>query len=168
LLEAARLLELAQRRDIIVEIHGDGSNQPPEFQEEFAAAVGKAGSNVRLYGRYDETQVDELMHGVDVVVVPSIWWENSPVVIEEALRNGRPVICSNIGGMAEAVRDGLDGFHFPVGNATALARLIERLADAPDQLATTRSRMRVPPAPHVTVRQHVELYRRLLEGDQGA
>ncbi len=59
------------------------------------------------------------MQSVDAVLVPSIWWENSPVVIQEALANGRPVICSDIGGMAENVRPGHDGFHFEAGNPRA-------------------------------------------------
>ena len=46
------------------------------------------------------------MASVDWVVVPSIWWENSPLVIQEAFGYGRPVICSDIGGMAEKVTDG--------------------------------------------------------------
>ena len=37
-------------------------------------------------------------------------------MIAEAHAHGRPVICSNIGGMAEAVRDGVDGLHFPAGD----------------------------------------------------
>ena len=45
------------------------------------------------------------------VVVPSIWWENSPVVIQEAYAARRPVICSGIGGMAEKVIDGVTGLH---------------------------------------------------------
>ena len=45
-------------------------------------------------------------------VVPSLWWENSPLVIQEAFHFGRPVICSDIGGMAEKVTDGVNGLHF--------------------------------------------------------
>ena len=72
------------------------------------------------------------MNSVDLVLVPSIWWENSPMVIQEALRNRRPVVCSDIGGMAEKVVDGRDGFSFPVGNPVALASLLRRLAGARD------------------------------------
>ena len=53
--------------------------------------------------------------------------ENSPLVIQEALRNRRPVICSDIGGMAEKVRDGIDGLHFPAGSVTSLTALLRKL-----------------------------------------
>jgi glycosyltransferase involved in cell wall biosynthesis len=82
-------------------LHGEYRQQPPAFQQEFIEKLEAAETNVTYAGFYEESHVDRLMQGVDVVVVPSIWWENSPVVIEEALRNRRPVICSDIGRMAE-------------------------------------------------------------------
>ena len=61
------------------------------------------------------------MATVDWIVMPSIWWENSPVVIQEASCIGRPPIVSDIGGMAEKVRDGVDGLHFRAGSPEDLA-----------------------------------------------
>jgi glycosyltransferase involved in cell wall biosynthesis len=62
-----------------------------------------------------------LMADTDWVIVPSIWWENAPLVIQEAFHHKRPVICSGIGGMAEAVRNGIDGMWFRAGDAAHLA-----------------------------------------------
>jgi glycosyltransferase involved in cell wall biosynthesis len=70
------------------------------------------------------------MRGCDVVVLPSIWWENSPVVIQEARRNRVPIVCSNIGGMAEKVRDRVDGLHFQAGSAASLADAVYKATDA--------------------------------------
>lgn len=69
------------------------------------------------------------MLNTDWVIVPSIWWENSPLVIQEAFGMGRPVICSNIGGMAEKVKDGITGIHVPVGDPIAWAEKLIELAD---------------------------------------
>jgi glycosyltransferase involved in cell wall biosynthesis len=90
--------------------------------------------------------------------MPSIWWENSPVVIQEALRNHRPIVCSDIGGMAEKVRDGVDGFHFPVGNAPALVSLLLSLASEPTTLALLRTSMRLPSSVDEIVLRHRQLY----------
>jgi glycosyltransferase involved in cell wall biosynthesis len=65
------------------------------------------------------------------VVVPSIWWENSPLVIQEAFLYGRPVICSDVGGMAEKVRHGIDGLHFAVGDPASLADTIRAATTTP-------------------------------------
>jgi hypothetical protein len=71
------------------------------------------------------------MADVDWVVVPSIWYENAPLVIQEAFQHGKPVICSDIGGMAEAVTDGVDGLHFRAGSAGALSDTLLRAATTP-------------------------------------
>jgi glycosyltransferase involved in cell wall biosynthesis len=58
-------------------------------------------------------------------------------VIQEAFANGRPVICSDIGGMAEMVTDGVDGLHFRAGDPESLAETITRAVSTPglwDQL----------------------------------
>ncbi len=135
LLDAAVVLDGERRRDIAFHIHGDQTNQPAAFQAEFLSRVEKAGSNVVFHGAYANADINELMAEVDVVLVPSIWWENSPVVIQEAFRNGVPVVCSNIGGMAEKVVPGETGLHFSVNNPRALAGVLKALADDPEQLA---------------------------------
>ena len=61
------------------------------------------------------------MGSVDWVVLPSIWWENAPLVLLEAQAAGVPVICSGIGGMAEMVEHGRTGLHVPPGDPRALA-----------------------------------------------
>jgi len=128
LFDAAAMLEKEEVTDVSFEIFGDYRGQPPELQEGFLKRLDKAGANIRFNGPYDRQRVDGLMQSVHAVIMPSVWWENSPVVIQEALRNRRPVICSDIGGMAEKVRDGIDGFHFPVGSAMALTGLLRQLA----------------------------------------
>ncbi len=162
LLAAAKFLAEQDEFCVVIEIFGDYSLQPLEFQSHFLANLATAGSNVVFHGPYDQDHVDALMQSVEVVVIPSIWWENSPVVIQEALRNRRPIVCSDIGGMAEKVRDGIDGFHFPVGNVIALTSLLVRLAKAPARLKAISESMRVPVASKEIVAQHVQLYSALL------
>jgi glycosyltransferase involved in cell wall biosynthesis len=161
LLDAARILDEEKVTDIVFDIHGDYTGQPVEFQTEFLTHLGKAGRNVRFHGPYDNKQVDGLMRAADVVLVPSIWWENSPIVIQECLRNRCPIVCSNIGGMAEKVRPGLDGFHFNVGDALALRSLLRSLSDNRDTVAAVRETMRYPELPADAVGHHVALYDRL-------
>ena len=72
-------------------------------------------------GSYKSADLPALMREVDWTIVPSTWWENAPVVIQESFFHGRPIITSDIGGMAEKVRDGIDGLHFRAGNAESLA-----------------------------------------------
>jgi glycosyltransferase involved in cell wall biosynthesis len=98
------------------------------YQERFHSLLAATAGSVTMAGRYEQSQLPRLMAGVDWVVVPSIWFENSPLVIQEAFFHGRPVICSDIGGMAEKVTDGVDGLHFRAGDPHHLAEVIRRAA----------------------------------------
>jgi glycosyltransferase involved in cell wall biosynthesis len=137
--------------------------QTPEFQAEFAAMHDELGSRVTFRGPYAHSELPKLMADVHWVVVPSIWWENSPLVIQEAFFHRRPVICSDVGGMAEKVADGVDGIHFRSGDAFSLARAFERASTSPKLWRSLRERIREPYAMDVHVRRLLDGYRDLIE-----
>ena len=93
-------------------------------------------ANERVYfmGGFHNKDIDKVLDQIDVLVVPSIWYENSPLVIQEAFLAGIPVIASNIGGMAELVKDGVNGFTFKVGNIDDLAEKMDFIANNPEIL----------------------------------
>jgi glycosyltransferase involved in cell wall biosynthesis len=66
-----------------------------------------------VHGRYDNARLDELLAGLDAVIMPSMWFENEPLMIQEAQIAGVPVITANQGGMAELVRDRIGWAPFP-------------------------------------------------------
>jgi len=115
-----------------VRIHGANLDmQPGTFQNQVRDLLEQTRESVTLVGRYDHSELPALMSGTDWVVVPSIWWENSPLVIQEAFHFGRPVICSDIGGMAEKVRANVNGLHFRAGSPESLAQTIAAAVDTP-------------------------------------
>ena len=118
-------------------LHGSTDHQTPETLERFERARGAA-PDARYLGAYRRTDMPRLIAEADWLVFPSEWWENAPLVINEAFQHRRPVICSGIGGAAELVQDGVNGLHFPVGDAAGLAQAMRRAAEEPglwDQLA---------------------------------
>lgn len=161
LIDAASILEQEHVLDISFTIFGDHTNQPQAFQAEFLGSIERAGSNVAFHGAYANSDVDDLMAEVDIVLVPSIWWENSPVVIQEAFRNGRPVVCSNIGGMAEKIMPGVDGMHFQVGNPRSLVNVLKGLAAKPELMDELRSSVGGRQRHRDPLAEHLSLYRNL-------
>ncbi|MBS0644391.1 MAG: glycosyltransferase family 4 protein [Proteobacteria bacterium] len=157
--DTAQRLAAEDVSNVSFDIFGDYAGQPQEFQTEFLARLQACGPNVQFNGPYDRSQLDRLIQSVHAVLVPSVWWENSPLVIQEALRNRRPVICSDIGGMAEKVRSGVDGLHFPAGNVMALTNLLRRLARNPEPLARIAAGMTGMPATASTIDDFLSLYR---------
>lgn len=155
-LEAVATLSDQDWRGRHLDVHGSGlEHQPGDYQARIAELLDRCGSRVSLHGRYDNADVGRLMSTADWIVVPSVWWENSPVVIQEAFRAGKPVIGSNLGGIAEKVQNGVNGLLFRVGDATDLAAVLRR--SGADDL---RASMRIPsPAtPKDMVNAHVALY----------
>jgi len=94
--------------------------------------------------------------------MPSIWWENAPLVIEEAFQQGRPVICSDIGGMAESVTHEVDGLTFRAGDAHALAAAMERALVEPDLWQLLAAGITPRRTMAACVEDHLQLYRNLL------
>lgn len=132
LLEALHSLKKEQRKELVVEVHGANlEHQKGEFQDKIkklAKKLVKEGC-LRWVGPYRPEEQMQRMKSIDWVIVPSIWWENSPMVIQEAFVAGRPLIVSDIGGMAEKVTDGVDGIHFSARNPVDLASKINNLVE---------------------------------------
>jgi len=110
-------------------VHGANlEHQSPEFQkkiEELRAPLIKQGV-VQWVGPYQPHELRSRMAGIDWVIVPSVWWENSPMVIQEAKVCGRPLLVSNIGGMAEKVNNGIDGMTISAGNRMEWRNMFSR------------------------------------------
>jgi glycosyltransferase involved in cell wall biosynthesis len=118
--------------DVHLKLHGANLEwQSEDFQTEFRSLTEANAATVTLVGGYDEEELPRLMQEVDWVIAPSTWWENSPLVIQEAFQYGRPVICSGIGALAEKVTHGVNGLHFRVGDPDSLAETIKMAVTSP-------------------------------------
>ena len=125
-----RLVDSGERR-VRLALHGTNLEyQTPAFRDELSRLVEELRGHVVLAGRYETRELPSLLRDVAWIVTPSIWWENSPLVIQEAFALGRPVICSDIGGMAESVADGVNGLHFRVGDPMSLAETLRRACES--------------------------------------
>ena len=160
LLEASRQLSQAGVGHQLM-LNGGEAYQAEAFLEEFRAALAAAPA-ARHQGLYSADRLGALMAQVDWVVMPSIWWENAPLVILEAFRHQRPVICGNVGGMAEMVRDGVDGLHAPVNDPAGLAQVMRHAAEAEGLWDRLVAGIRPPPTIARIADQHLRLYQEVL------
>jgi glycosyltransferase involved in cell wall biosynthesis len=135
LLRAVRRLRTEGFTDLVVEINGGNLQYASEAcrteVEGFFEEEEKLPFDRRIVVRNGTYQVDQLrqrMARVDWCVVPSIWQEVFALVISEAWMFGKPVICSNVGAMAERVIHEVDGLHFEMGSEDALAEALRRAA----------------------------------------
>jgi glycosyltransferase involved in cell wall biosynthesis len=87
------------------------------------------GCNVQFCGEFRPSDANALYRSLDLLVVPSLWWENAPLTIREAALAGIPVLGSNLGGTAESIRHFGNGLLFEAGSATDLADRLLALID---------------------------------------
>ena len=83
-------------------------------------------------GEFNYLEIAKIFSEIDILVVPSIWYENSPLVIQESFISKTPVIASRIGGITESIIDGENGLLFNPGDANDLQEKIQYLIDNPE------------------------------------
>ncbi len=143
-----------------LDVHGSLSVDPAYARRLRDAASGD--SRVRWHGAFQEGQQAQVHGTLDVLVVPSLWWENSPITALEALADGVAVVASRTGGVPEILEEGRWGLLVPPGDAAALRLALE------DVLAGRKLFEPLAPLPLKTVaegaRELGALYASLLAG----
>jgi glycosyltransferase involved in cell wall biosynthesis len=94
---------------------------------------------VAFHGHVTQQRLANLMRQSDVLVVPSVWAENSPGVLIHALSQGLPALGSNVGGIPELIEDGRNGFLLPPGEVDAWERQLAELAANQNLLGQLRT-----------------------------
>jgi glycosyltransferase involved in cell wall biosynthesis len=112
---------------------------------------------VRMLGRVPFLEMRALYATADLTVVPSMWHDNSPMVIYESLLSGTPVIGSDIGGIPELIEEGETGHIVPHGNAEALAKGVIQHFDRPaHERRAMRQRCAAYALANMTMERHLD------------
>lgn len=135
LLTVFRWLPSSQVR---LHIYGDGPLRPKVEQ------AAQADPRIHYGGVYKHEQIGELLEQVDVLIVPSIWHENMPLIMQEAQACAVPTLVSDVGGMTECVTDGVNGFTFRMGDVADLQQKMQMIIDQPEILNRIKENMRNP------------------------
>ena len=96
-----------------------------EYKKSLEQQAMRCGNKVTFLGFHQD--VDSFMDRIELLVVPSIAYESFGMVILEAMKHRKPVICSDFGGMKEVVEHGVTGLVVPAGDKQALAKAIVAL-----------------------------------------
>jgi glycosyltransferase involved in cell wall biosynthesis len=142
-------------------IYGDLAVFPEYGRRLLAAGIPPT---VRYMGRLKNTDVATALADLDLLVVPSMWFENSPLTIHEAFLAGLPVVTSDRGGMAELVEHGKSGLHFRLGDADDLRRQLLRVLHEPGLLDSMRKQLPVVKTIEQDAAGMEQRYGLLLEG----
>jgi glycosyltransferase involved in cell wall biosynthesis len=114
-----------------------------EYSDELRLRVGKHQS-IEFCGTFPNSEIAQVLAEIDVLVVPSIWYENTPLVLYSAQAARCPVVASNLPGLAEVIQHGENGLLFLPGNSTDLAQQLTRLVNEDDLLQRLSAHARPP------------------------
>lgn len=87
---------------------------------------------VFFMGTFPTEQIRTVLDGLDFLVIPSTWYENSPLVLLDALASHTPVIVSEVEGLTEFLKPGKNGYAFARGSADDLERILSKIVQQPD------------------------------------
>jgi len=116
-----------------------------ENEDYYNTLIKNYKNKVEFCGEYRYEDMPIILNDIDMIVVPSVWWENSPLVLLRALAHNVPAIVSDLGGMTEIVTDGENGFVFEAGNVESLAEILDKLGRNPAILNEMKANIRHPP-----------------------
>jgi len=112
-----------------LKIYGDLKQFPDYGQriEDMVVRGGTKSQNIEFCGTFPNSQLGAVLQNLDVLVVPSRWYENTPLVIQSAFATKTPVVATNLGGMSELIKHEQNGLLFELNDAKSLQVQLERL-----------------------------------------
>jgi glycosyltransferase involved in cell wall biosynthesis len=122
-----------------------GSDQEPHYVARLDASID--GAAVSFRGTFSKERMRDVMDTLDLLVIPSRWYENSPLVLLNALATHTPVVVSDVEGMTEFLEPERNGYAFQRGSVDDLERVLRALVRDPaalKALAATTSYERTP------------------------
>ena len=133
----------------------------PEYAKHLRT-LAEGDRRISFRGAFESEKVGHILSDIDVLVVPSIWYENTPLVIYEAFASGTPVVATDLGGMSELVEHGRNGLLFQIGQVQDLNAQLARFLSDPDLLAKLRAGIGSVRTVQESVDELEQFYRELL------
>jgi glycosyltransferase involved in cell wall biosynthesis len=158
----ARALKLIPAVLVQVDIFGIRHAAGPNDVYDWLAAYAQQDQRLTLRAAVASNKVVDVMADYDLIAVPSRLLETGPLVALEAFAAGVPVLGANLGGIAELVRDGVDGILVAPDDATAWAAAIRRLAEGRHLLDALRAGITPPRTMDAATDDMAALYARIL------
>lgn len=127
-----------KEKNVYLDIYGN-INFIPEYGRKLENLVKN--ENIKFAGTFEKNQVAEIFKKFDVLVMPSIWFENAPLVVRNAILAKTPVIATDVGGMNFLIKDGENGLTFSLGDETHLQEQMEKIIRNPRLIETFSKHM---------------------------
>jgi len=115
--------------------------------------------NIKFCGTFPNAEIANVLDDIDILVVPSLWFENTPLVLYSAQAARCPVIASDFQGITEVITDGVNGLLFEAGNSKALAENLLKLIYNPSLAEKLSANTKQPKTINRYVDELLEIWR---------
>jgi glycosyltransferase involved in cell wall biosynthesis len=150
-------------RNIKLKIFGASARDQLEYFKTVQAQA-QGDDRIEFRGTFKIETLPEIMKDTSMMVIPSTYYENYPLVLLISLAYNVPAIVSNIGGMPELIKEDLNGFLFEMGDSEALANIIKRIAKKPEILEEKRKNIVKPSRNEEEAKSYENIYEKLYSG----
>lgn len=169
LLHALAVLNAAR---LPVRLRAVGAFETPRYEADIKALAEKLGVGRLVHWQGFSANVNDELDQLDLFVLPSHFGEGMPMVVLEAMAAGLPVIGTDVEGVPEVVRDGLEGLIVPPGKVDALAAAIEQFVNGQVDWAVLRRNAHRRQCERFSERNMAagaaDVYRKVLRGNQAS
>jgi glycosyltransferase involved in cell wall biosynthesis len=137
------------------------ADQDPAYMGQLHALARDAPIHFR--GTFPKERMREMMDTLDLLVIPSRWYENSPLVLLNALAAHTPVVVSDVAGMTEFIDEGNNGFSFQRGSVDDLVRVLTDVVLDRDKLYGLPLSTQYARTPRIMAEETLAIYERAPE-----
>lgn len=132
LLVLVKAWERADTANAVLKVYGNMSDDPDYAKK--VLQIANRHMNIEIKGGFKPDQIGKVFEEIDMLIVPSTWFENAPLVIRNALLSHTPAIATNLGGMTEVINEKKSGLLFENGNSDDLADKMTKVIENPELL----------------------------------
>lgn len=130
----------------------------PDYMSKLQLLAGNNPS-IEFCGTFPNSKIGQVFSNIDVLIVPSLWYENTPLIVHSAQAARCPVVASNLPGLAEVIKNDDNGLLFEPGNSSDLARQLFRLINEDGLLARLSANARPPKSTEKYVDELLTIWR---------
>jgi glycosyltransferase involved in cell wall biosynthesis len=155
LIEAVRAVD-SDRLELL--IYGTAGPSEKDYERRLRA-MAAPDPRIKFCGAYAQQDAGDVFRTIDVLVIPSLCYESYSFTLHQAVASSVPVIASAVGSLDEKLKDGINGFLFPMGDAAALTGKLQQVVGNPSILAALRRNLQTLLCP--MLEEEAYLYERL-------
>ena len=152
-----------KEKDIELQIYGTHGNSKEEKKYYEKLIKDIKNKNIRLCGTFSSDNIADIFKDIDILIVPSIWYENGPLVIKNALLSKTPVIASDLGGMSYLIRHKENGLLFKPNDPKDLYEKLMIILKNQELIRKLEKNIRKPKSIKENAEELIKIFRRIIK-----